>query len=99
MMQTNEYTHPLSQVELKQPKILLKTFCMQSWAMYHKLQTLRRNIRHAREDRNVPKKPLNCVRVPVIPQEYQLTVKGKQVLVIENRAGNILFIFSLEQGI
>lgn len=45
------------------------------------------------------KKTLNCARVPVIPQEYQLTVKDKQFLVFESRAGNIILIFSLEQGI
>ena len=50
--------------------------------------TTRRNIRNAKEYRNVPENPLNRVAVPFIPKECQLTDNGEQFLVFDSGVNN-----------
>ena len=49
--------------------------------------TLRRNIRHARR-LNLPPNPQNRDEIPVLPQEYQLTLYGGKFLVFDSGVGD-----------
>ena len=41
---------------------------------------LRHNIRLFRQERELPLLPINIEAIPVIPQEFQTTVNGEQLL-------------------
>ena len=60
------------------------------------LDALKRNIRHAREERNMLQNPQTPKEIPVLPQEYQLTTNGNQFLVFDSGIGDPerIFIFA-----
>ena len=59
--------------------------------------SLRRNIRHARQDRNMPPNPLTKNDIPVLPQQYQETTTGDNFLMFDSGVEdpNRIFIFVL----
>ena len=63
--------------------------------------SLRRNIRHARQDRNMPPNPLTRDAIPILPQQYQETTTGENFLVFDSGVGdpNRIFIFGSNQGL
>ena len=48
------------------------------------METLRRNIRAARQERNTPSQPLNREAIPVIPQQYCETEDGQNFLIFDS---------------
>ena len=50
---------------------------------------LRRNIRSARQLRNLPPLPNNIAEIPVLPNEFQTTTNGEQFLFFDSGAGNV----------
>ena len=65
------------------------------------MDTMRRNIRAARQDRNEPPNPINRAAIPVIPQLYQSTENGDQFLLYDSGNGDPerIIIFSSQQAI
>ena len=69
-------------------------------ANFPSLGTLRRIIRHAREDRNMQPNPQAREEIAVLPHQYQLTSNGGEFLVFDSgvRDSGRIFIFASEQG-
>lgn len=65
------------------------------------MNAMRRNIRAARQDRNIPPQPVNIVAIPDIPQEYQITENGEQFLLFDSGSGDPerIIIFASPLGI
>ena len=51
------------------------------------VETLRRNIHSARQERNLPPLPINIAAIPVLPIEFQTTTSGDQFLFFDSGAG------------
>ena len=60
--------------------------------------TLRRDIRKAREDYDVPHNPVTREDIPVLPEQYQNTVTGEPFLIYDSGVGDQdrMFIFASE---
>lgn len=65
------------------------------------LNSIRRNIRAQRQDRNVLPTPLRRQDIPVLPQQYQVTAAGDQFLLFDSGVGDAerIFIFATQQGL
>ena len=65
------------------------------------LDALKRNIRHAREERNMLPNPQTREEIPVLPKEYQTTTNGDQFLVFDSGIGDPerIFIFASDLGL
>ena len=63
--------------------------------------TLARNIRAARQERNVPPNPQTRMEIPELPEEYQVTSGGEQFLAFDSGVGDDqrMFIFASPQGL
>ena len=63
------------------------------------METLRRNIRAARQERNTPTQPLNREAIPVIPQHYCETEDEQNFLIFDSGVADPdrILIFSSEQ--
>ena len=51
------------------------------------VENLRRNIRSARQERNLPPLPINNAAIPVLPIEFQTKRSGDQFLFFDSGAG------------
>ena len=62
------------------------------------VSTLRRNIRKAREDFNTPPNPATREEIPELPEQYQLTVNGQQLMIFDSSIEDHerMFIFASE---
>ena len=65
------------------------------------MNTIRRNIRAQRQDRNILPTPLRREDVPILPQQYQLTAAGDQFLLFDSGIGGAerILIFATQQGL
>ena len=63
--------------------------------------TLRRNVRKARKDNNVPHNPIARKYIPVLPEQYQYTVGRRGVLNYDSGIGDQerMFIFASQMGL
>ena len=63
--------------------------------------TLRRNIRKAREDNDVPHNTVTREDIPVLPEQYQNTVAGEPFLIYDSGVADQerMFIFASEIGL
>ena len=63
--------------------------------------TLRRNVRKARKDNNVPHNPIARKYIPVLPEQYQYTVGRRGVLNYKSGIGDQerMFIFASQMGL
>ena len=52
------------------------------------LETLRRNVRHSRQDRNMPPAPAHREDIPDLPLAYRTTTNGDLFLVYDSGAGD-----------
>ena len=62
---------------------------------------LRKNIRKAREDSDVPHNPVTRKGIPVLPEQYKNTVAGEPFLIYDSGVGDQerKFIFASEIGL
>ena len=65
------------------------------------MEVLRRNVRAARQERNMPPLPINRAAIPVLPQQYQQTENGQQFLLFDSGVGDAerILIFLSQQGL
>ena len=65
------------------------------------LKTLRGNVRHSRQDRNMPPTPAHREDIPDLPQAYRTTTNGDPFLVYDSGVGDkeIIFIFTSEDAL
>ena len=65
------------------------------------MNNLARNIRAAREERNLPPNPMNRQAIPILPNNYQMTSTGDQFLAYDSGVGdpNRIMIFASPQDI
>ena len=65
------------------------------------MNTLSRNIRAARQERDLPQNPLNRQAIPILPNNYQVTSTGDQFLAYDSGVGdaNRILIFASPQSI
>ena len=62
------------------------------------LNSMRRNIRHIRQDKNPLPNPLSRDQIPVLPQEYQNTGTGEQFMIFDSGVGDADFFSVNELG-
>jgi len=64
------------------------------------IDNIRRDIRSVRQNRDVPPIPINILDIPVMPQEFQITVNGEQFLLFDSGVGDMyrILIFGSPQG-
>ena len=65
------------------------------------LETLRRNVRHCRQDRNMPPSPAHREDIPDLPQAYCTTTNGDPFLVYDSdvRDEERIFIFASQDAL
>ena len=65
------------------------------------VETLRRNIRSVRQERNLPPLPINIAAIPAIPHEFQITENGEQFLLYDSGVGDEerILVFGSPQGL
>ena len=65
------------------------------------IDTLRRNVRHSRQDRDLPPNPIRREDIPALPPAYNITTNGDPFLVLDSGVGDHerMFIFASPQGL
>ena len=90
MEQTNQHTHPPNQTNCEVAKVRagIKRHATEGTAInLPAVENLCRNIRSARQERNLPALPITIAAIPVVPIEFQTTTSGDQFLFFDGGAG------------
>ena len=90
MEQTNQHTPPPNQTNCEVAKVRagIKRRATEGTAInLPAVENLCRNIRSARQERNLPALPITIAAIPVVPIEFQTTTSGDQFLFFDGGAG------------